>query len=393
MKVSLGMKPEAWDKEGNGVYFLAGVSDGRAFEKLFDADAESVRQPLGAPLDSGDRRPVRVCRRGDGDHPEHARQRPGRRRTPQRPAALGRAGNRHRYAAPDAGAAARSSGAVPAAARRDSSRRSPASATASGSSCGPEVEALERELAAVPRRRARDRPVVGHRRAARRADGARHRPRRRSHHADVLVLRHRRLRVARSARCRFSSTSIRRRSTSIRRRSPRRSRRGRARSSRCISTASAPTWIRSSTIGAASAASPVIEDAAQAIGATYKGRQAGTMGTAGCFSFFPSKNLGAFGDGGLLTTERRGAGARSAAAAQPRRRAEVLPQAHRRQLPPRCAAGRRAPREAAAPRSVDARCASANADRYDGCSRRAGVADRITLPARAADRTTSSTNT
>jgi dTDP-4-amino-4,6-dideoxygalactose transaminase len=46
----------------------------------------------------------------------------------------------------------------------------------------------------------------------------------------------------------------------------------------------------------------VIEDAAQAIGATYNGRQAGSMGTAGCFSFFPSKNLGAFGDAGLLTT-------------------------------------------------------------------------------------------
>ncbi len=46
----------------------------------------------------------------------------------------------------------------------------------------------------------------------------------------------------------------------------------------------------------------VIEDAAQAIGATYKTRQAGTIGTIGCFSFFPSKNLGAFGDGGLITT-------------------------------------------------------------------------------------------
>jgi len=47
---------------------------------------------------------------------------------------------------------------------------------------------------------------------------------------------------------------------------------------------------------------PVIEDACQAIGATDKGRQAGSIGTAGCFSFFPSKNLGAFGDGGLVTT-------------------------------------------------------------------------------------------
>jgi dTDP-4-amino-4,6-dideoxygalactose transaminase len=53
---------------------------------------------------------------------------------------------------------------------------------------------------------------------------------------------------------------------------------------------------------AADAGVPVIEDACQAIGATHDGRQAGAMGTLGCFSFFPSKNLGAFGDGGLVTT-------------------------------------------------------------------------------------------
>jgi dTDP-4-amino-4,6-dideoxygalactose transaminase len=47
---------------------------------------------------------------------------------------------------------------------------------------------------------------------------------------------------------------------------------------------------------------PVVEDAAQAIGASYQGRPAGGVGTMGCFSFFPSKNLGAFGDAGLLTT-------------------------------------------------------------------------------------------
>ncbi|MCG3174840.1 MAG: UDP-4-amino-4-deoxy-L-arabinose--oxoglutarate aminotransferase [Myxococcota bacterium] len=46
---------------------------------------------------------------------------------------------------------------------------------------------------------------------------------------------------------------------------------------------------------------PVIEDAAQAIGSEYKGRAAGSMGAFGCFSFFPSKNLGGFGDGGLVT--------------------------------------------------------------------------------------------
>nr|HID57964.1 DegT/DnrJ/EryC1/StrS family aminotransferase [Desulfobacterales bacterium] len=46
----------------------------------------------------------------------------------------------------------------------------------------------------------------------------------------------------------------------------------------------------------------VIEDAAQAIGAEYKGKRAGSLGDFGCFSFFPSKNLGAFGDAGMVTT-------------------------------------------------------------------------------------------
>ena len=53
---------------------------------------------------------------------------------------------------------------------------------------------------------------------------------------------------------------------------------------------------------AARAGIPVVEDAAQAIGSTYKGRPAGALGALGCFSFFPSKNLGAFGDAGLVTT-------------------------------------------------------------------------------------------
>jgi len=50
---------------------------------------------------------------------------------------------------------------------------------------------------------------------------------------------------------------------------------------------------------------PLIEDAAQAIGAEYQGLRAGALGTVGCFSFYPTKNLGGFGDGGMLTTNDR----------------------------------------------------------------------------------------
>jgi len=49
----------------------------------------------------------------------------------------------------------------------------------------------------------------------------------------------------------------------------------------------------------------VIEDACQAIGATYKGKKTGNLGDVGAFSFFPSKNLGAYGDGGILTTNNQ----------------------------------------------------------------------------------------
>src|SRR5579875_1973845 len=53
---------------------------------------------------------------------------------------------------------------------------------------------------------------------------------------------------------------------------------------------------------AAAGGIPVLEDAAQAIGATLAGRPAGAWGAAGCFSFYPTKNLGAAGEGGLVTT-------------------------------------------------------------------------------------------
>lgn len=54
----------------------------------------------------------------------------------------------------------------------------------------------------------------------------------------------------------------------------------------------------------------IVEDAAQAIGADYRGRKAGVLGQIGCFSFFPTKNLGGAGDGGLVTTDDKDLAAR-----------------------------------------------------------------------------------
>jgi dTDP-4-amino-4,6-dideoxygalactose transaminase len=124
----------------------------------------------------------------------------------------------------------------------------------------------------------------------------------------------------------------------------------------------------------------VIEDACQAIGAGYRGRQAGAMGTAGCFSFFPSKNLGAFGDGGLVTTRD------SALAREIRllRNHGAEPKYHHRRIGGnfRLDALQAAVLRVKLPhlaRWTEMR--RANAARYADLFARAGFADRVTLPA------------
>jgi dTDP-4-amino-4,6-dideoxygalactose transaminase len=92
----------------------------------------------------------------------------------------------------------------------------------------------------------------------------------------------------------------------------------------------------------------VIEDAAQAHGALYRGRHCGAIGDVACFSFYPSKNLGGYGDGGMLTTDNPEIAAR-APLARSWQSGEVRACRARLGLPARCAAGRHPRREAAAP--------------------------------------------
>ena len=131
---------------------------------------------------------------------------------------------------------------------------------------------------------------------------------------------------------------------------------------------------------------PIVEDAAQAIGACYRGRPAGGIGAIGCFSFFPTKNLGAFGDGGLVTTAD-GTIARKLRAIRQHGgevkyhhdvvganfRLDALQAAVLRVKLPHLDSWTAARRR--------------NADRYDTLFKKADLAGTVTLPARAANST------
>jgi dTDP-4-amino-4,6-dideoxygalactose transaminase len=123
----------------------------------------------------------------------------------------------------------------------------------------------------------------------------------------------------------------------------------------------------------------VVEDAAQAIGATYESRPVGGCGAFGCFSFFPSKNLGAFGDAGLVATNDDGLATR----ARLIRTHGMEPKYHHLIVGGnfRMDALQAAVLRVKAPhveRWTEAR--RANAARYRSLFRQAGLTDRVTLP-------------
>ena len=83
----------------------------------------------------------------------------------------------------------------------------------------------------------------------------------------------------------------------------------------------------------------VIEDTAQAHGAFYRGRRVGTLGDVGCFSFYPTKNLGGWGDGGAIVYQRRRPRRSRAPAALARRAPALPPPGGGHDGAPRCAPG------------------------------------------------------
>ena len=167
---------------------------------------------------------------------------------------------------------------------------------------GPDCEQLEASLASLLPGAARRGLRLGQRRAAAGPDGLRHGAGRRSADAQLHVLCHRQRRLAAG------------RQAGVRRH---RSGHVQHRPSDCSKPPSRPATKAimpvhlfgqcadmdgPSTRSPGGTELPVIEDAAQAIGAEFDGRRAGSLGAIGCFSFYPTKNLGGFGDGGMLTT-------------------------------------------------------------------------------------------
>ena len=138
-----------------------------------------------------------------------------------------------------------------------------------------------------------------------------------------------------------------------------------------------------------------IEDAAQAIGATYKSRPVGGIGAFGCFSFFPSKNLGAFGDAGLLTTNDDALAKRARLLRTHGMEPKYYHHLVGAQLPDGRAAGGRPAREGAAPGARGPSARRANAARYatlfrDGRARRPRRRCRSSRPTAATSSTSSS---
>jgi dTDP-4-amino-4,6-dideoxygalactose transaminase len=129
---------------------------------------------------------------------------------------------------------------------------------------------------------------------------------------------------------------------------------------------------------------PVVEDADQAIGATYKSRPVGGIGAAGCFSFYPSKNLGAFGDAGLLTTNDAALAKRARVlrthGMEPKYYHELVGGNFRMDALQAAVLRVKAPH---LERWTEAR--RCNASRYDRMFRAAGLTDRVSLPIESAD--------
>jgi dTDP-4-amino-4,6-dideoxygalactose transaminase len=129
----------------------------------------------------------------------------------------------------------------------------------------------------------------------------------------------------------------------------------------------------------------VVEDAAQAIGSTYRTRPAGGLGAFGCFSFFPSKNLGAFGDAGLVTTTDASLAKRARLVRthgmEPKYYHHVVGANFRMDALQAAILRVKAPHLAA---WTDAR--RRNADRYRTLFRQAGLDGVLTLPVDPADR-------